>query len=558
VKTSSKATNLVMFILTIISTIWAGAILWSPWEDKTPKDLFPDMMMVLADPSLLAFGFLYFALPLILILGVHEFGHYFAAKYHHVNASLPFFIPVPPFIGPLGTFGALISIREPIPNKKALLEIGAAGPIAGFLVAIPVTILGLVLTSKDPCAFASIPGQEMIYNQPLLFWLFTSVFPIPDGSQLHPMAFAGWVGILVTAFNLLPAGQLDGGHIARALLGDNSRFLSYLVVGGLVVMAFFTGFYTWAILAIFIMFMGARHPPPLNDLSPLKNLDKAIGVLCVAIMIFCFHPLPIEVQNVQENHYELDFSTGGTTLSITPGETGHFYVNVTNSGNANDEMDMHLEAYAAGPGMSWDIWPSGASGTGLPVNVTSGQNLGGWEMSLAGFNSTQPIPKKQSHFVSMDVRPNESVAMGSGLCLRLWIASQNDATIKEEWTFFVKMSSFGFSARESSGKVLSKPNQAPYRLVIKNPQDQVRTFELDVQVVREDAPTRGWEVELNRSSITLGPQEAGEVTVFVKAPLEVFKGNQIVVRVKATDAATGDYAVTDLTTTVEMTWTKNI
>ena len=554
ITTSSKATNLVMFILTIISTIWAGAILWSPWEDKTPKNVFPDMMMELADPSLLAFGFLYFALPLILILGVHEFGHYFAAKYHHVNASLPFFIPIPPFIGPLGTFGALISIREPIPSKRALLEIGAAGPIAGFIVAIPVTILGLVLTAHDPIASTSIPGQEMLYNQPLLFSLFTKVVPIPDGSQMHPMAFAGWVGILVTAFNLLPAGQLDGGHIARALLGDNSRFLSYMVIGGLVLMAFLTGFYSWGILAVFIMFMGARHPPPLNDLSPLKNLDKVIGLFCVVIMIFCFHPLPIEVQNIQEKHYELDFASGATTQSVSYGEVGHFYVNVTNSGNTLDELQMQCEAYLVEPGWGFDASPNW---TGPAVNVTTGHMLSGWDIALKGFNSTQDISKSQSLMVAIDVSPNESVAMGSGLGLRLSIGSTNDPTMAQKWTLFAKVTSFGFIAKQSSGEVISK-TIAPYHLVIKNPGDRTRTFDLNASIVWEDAPTRGWEMELNRSAVTLGPNEEGEATLFVYAPEQVFKGNRVVVRVAATDRETGDYAVTDLTTTVEITWTKNL
>jgi len=175
-KFKSKVMNLVMFLLTIISTVWAGAVLWAPWAETEVGGFPMGMISLLWNPELMFYGLIFFAVPLLLILGVHEFGHYFMAKYHKVNASLPFFIPVPPIIGPLGTFGAFISIREPIPNKRALVEIGAAGPIAGFLVAIPVTIIGLILTAQDPHYFSLLPGQEMIINKPLLFGLFTQIF----------------------------------------------------------------------------------------------------------------------------------------------------------------------------------------------------------------------------------------------------------------------------------------------------------------------------------------------------------------------------------------------
>ncbi len=290
--------NLILLIATIFTTILAGSVLWG--------GIFETGGMF--EPVNLLNGALYFALPLMLILGVHELAHYYAAKRHGIAASLPFFIPIPPpFI--LGTMGAFISIREPIPNKKALLDIGVAGPIAGFVIALPITIVGLLMSTPiTPMEVAPvIEGETVLIGSSILFQSFIKMLPVPDSLVLHPLAFAGWVGLFVTALNLLPAGQLDGGHIARALLGKKARFASYgafifMIVLGLV----YTG---WLLFALLIMFLGMRHPPPLNDVTKLNNRRKAVGVFAAIMLVLCFVPIPLS-QEMPFYNFEYQHSDG--------------------------------------------------------------------------------------------------------------------------------------------------------------------------------------------------------------------------------------------------------
>ena len=182
-------------------------------------------------------GALFFAIPLMTILGVHELSHYLAAKRHGVDASLPYFIPsIPPF----GTFGAFISMRDPMPNRKALVEIGIAGPLGGLAVTIPVALLGLYLTANGHALPGPVgeAGHDRDHIQPL-YQLLTFFVPMPDNMVLHPTAFAAWVGFLVTAINLLPVGQLDGGHVARGLFGEKAVYLGYATFAFLVIMTIF-------------------------------------------------------------------------------------------------------------------------------------------------------------------------------------------------------------------------------------------------------------------------------------------------------------------------------
>ena len=284
--------NLVLLIATIGSTILAGAGLWSATFNTGAYFTL----------ETLGNGALYFAFPLMLILSVHEMAHYLASKRHGVAASLPFFIPAP-FI--LGTFGAFISIREPIPSKKALLDIGFAGPIAGFLVAIPVLCVGLILSGQisGPIQGDTIQGGTMLIGTSLLFEGFMYLFAMPGGTSIHPLAFAGWVGFFVTALNLLPVGQLDGGHIARAVLGERSRWAGYGAIGAMLTLGLLFSS-SWLFFALLIMFMGLRHPPPLNDVTLLTNGRKAVGILAAAMLILCFVPVPISTVPV---NYDFTF-----------------------------------------------------------------------------------------------------------------------------------------------------------------------------------------------------------------------------------------------------------
>jgi len=283
-----SVTNLVLLGLTVLTTMSAGAFLWLAYVGGSQLSA-TDFL----------WGGISFGLPLMAILGLHELAHFVMARHHHVDASLPFFIPVPPPFILFGTFGAFISLREPIPDKKALLDIGTSGPLAGFLVAIPVTIYGMFLSAHAPVLSAANCGPVILgvsYGNFVigtsLFWFALGKFVPVAFASLHPVALAGWVGLLVTAINLLPAGQLDGGHVFRALLGDQSRYVSYAAV----VMLFGIGVFLyqgWIIFAILILFLGMRHPPPLNDITPLDSKRIGIGVVAVAILVTGFVVVPI-------------------------------------------------------------------------------------------------------------------------------------------------------------------------------------------------------------------------------------------------------------------------
>ena len=209
-----------------------------------------------------------------------------------MDASLPYFIPLPPpFI--LGTFGALISTHEPIPNRKALLDIGIAGPICGFLIAIPVSLVGFFLMQQQPIIVDS-AGQNLFLLPPLLLQGMESLFSIPNNAIIHPTLFAGWVGIFLTAVNLLPAGQLDGGHVSRAVLKEKHKYLSWGVIIVLATLSFINpdnpGWLMFAILIL--LFIGTQHQPPLNEITPLDTRRKILGLVILIIFILSFTPFP--------------------------------------------------------------------------------------------------------------------------------------------------------------------------------------------------------------------------------------------------------------------------
>jgi hypothetical protein len=278
--------NIALLAATVVTTTLAGALIWLTYVGG----------MNLAPVDFL-YGAVYFAIPVLTILGCHELAHYFMARRRKIDASLPYFIPLPPpFL--FGTFGAFISIREPFPDKKALFDIGAAGPIAGFLTSIPVALAGLYLSAHSVALPATYCGPTIfgvsygnIVIGPSLFWNFLALFFPRSLLSLHPLALAGWVGIFVTSINLLPAGQLDGGHVFRALFGDRIRYVSYATV---ILLFVFGLFYTgWLFFGILILLLGVRHPPPLNDVTPLDRRRLVVGALVVVVLVsgFVIQPL---------------------------------------------------------------------------------------------------------------------------------------------------------------------------------------------------------------------------------------------------------------------------
>lgn len=244
----------------------------------------------------LAHGILY-ALSIISILLAHEMGHYLMCRKYSIPATLPFFIPFPfPQFNPFGTLGAVIKMRGRIPHRRALFDIGAAGPLAGLAVTIPVLLIGLKNSHFVPLSDLQ-PGTLFLGESFLFSKLATWMLgPTPPGydTMLHPMAFAGWAGLFVTALNLLPIGQLDGGHILYAIFGYRSEQIYKFAMAAFVVICaiWYPG---WLLLIILLLWIGYRHPAPENDFIPLDRKRKVIGYLTFIIFMISFIPIPFHI-----------------------------------------------------------------------------------------------------------------------------------------------------------------------------------------------------------------------------------------------------------------------
>ncbi|HAG50859.1 MAG TPA: hypothetical protein DCL42_05925 [Deltaproteobacteria bacterium] len=268
-----------LFILTVATTIIAGAL---------QKGVNP-----FQEPFRLIEG-IPFSLTLLTILLTHEFGHFFASRRHGVKASFPYFIPAPPpFL--VGTFGAVIKTRSPIMDKRALLDIGAIGPLAGFITSIVVTVIGLNFST-----IITIPEEKEVLGlgSSLIFSILSYfvIGPVPEGQDilLHPIAFAGWIGFFITSLNLLPIGQLDGGHIIYAVFGKWHRLISITMIGILVIFGIFT-WQGWLLWAMLVTLLGIKHPPLMDGQIALDRRRKIIGWLSLAVFVLTFIPLPIAI-----------------------------------------------------------------------------------------------------------------------------------------------------------------------------------------------------------------------------------------------------------------------
>ena len=271
----------ILFLLTIFTTLFAGALMEGAQIYSNPLEIFKGIP---------------FSFTLLFILGTHEFGHYYYAQKHKVDATLPYFIPAPPFLFLIGTFGAFIKIKSPIYRKDALLQIGAAGPIAGFIIAVPALVIGLLLSEvieKKDIQGAIILGDSILMKV-LTFITHPGLLESQD-IMLHPIAFAGWIGLLVTMLNLLPIGQLDGGHIAYAMLGEKQDIFGKLAFLLLIPLSFFSiNWLIWGILLLLLM-RSVKHPPIQDIHVPLSYKDKRIGYACLIIFILCFIPAPFKI-----------------------------------------------------------------------------------------------------------------------------------------------------------------------------------------------------------------------------------------------------------------------
>jgi len=269
-----STTHGILFVLTFATTLIAGAL---------QRGVNP-----IEEPGRIWLG-LPFSITLLLILGAHEFGHYFVSRRHGVNVTLPYFIPAPSFIG---TFGAFIKMKSPIMDRRVLLDIGVAGPLAGIAVAVPVTLAGLVLSDVGTAAGE---GTGLVLGTSLLFsflnWIVHGSLPDEINLLLHPVAFSGWIGILVTSLNLLPVGQLDGGHVAYAVLGPRQRLIARIILGVLVLLGMF-GWSGWLVWIVLLFFLGIDHPPVVYEWVPLDRRRRVIGWSALALFAATFTPVP--------------------------------------------------------------------------------------------------------------------------------------------------------------------------------------------------------------------------------------------------------------------------
>jgi Zn-dependent protease len=276
-KPSNALINLLLFVVTVFTTLLAGSF----YEGGGLLSGVP------------------FAFSLLLILGTHEFGHYFVARYHRAAVTLPYFIPFPALRGmlTLGTMGAVIQLRSPIRNRRQLFDIGVAGPLAGLAVAVPLLIYGLSQSTVQPPPADGVyvqEGNSLLYLG-LKYLVYGRILP-GNGLDvsINSMAYAAWIGLFVTCLNLLPMGQLDGGHIAYALFGRRAWMLARMTALALLILAFL-GWQGWFLWVILPFFFGLRHPPPLNDHTPLDMRRKILGAMMIVVFILVFIPVPFRI-----------------------------------------------------------------------------------------------------------------------------------------------------------------------------------------------------------------------------------------------------------------------
>ena len=283
--------HLALFLITVVSTMYMGSIHYAAFVTDFVQDV----------PSTSFLQGAWYSFTILAILGTHEMGHYLACRYYGVDASLPYFLPAPPVIL-TGTLGAVIRIRQRVPTKQMLFDIGAAGPIAGFVVAVPALALGLSLSRLVP-----LPDDFVGFTlgEPLLFqfvaWLIWGSAPEGYTLNLHPVGLAAWFGLLVTAINLFPIAQLDGGHISYVTLGSRSTAVTLGTTVVIIALAIFVSL-SWAFWALMMVVMliafGAKHPRTLDDHVPLDHTRRWIAFGTLVIFVLCFTPAPIEVMDL--------------------------------------------------------------------------------------------------------------------------------------------------------------------------------------------------------------------------------------------------------------------
>jgi membrane-associated protease RseP (regulator of RpoE activity) len=279
-----KWINVALLIATFFTTMIVGSILYGAKPESSPFDVLKGIP---------------FTIAIMTVLGAHEAGHYFVAKKHGMQTSLPYFIPFPTLIG---TMGAVIKHRGPIPGRKALFDVGISGPLIGLFVSVVVTVIGLL---QPPLPFTT-EEHAIALGIPPLFGFIMGFFSVPDSivmyPKAYPIAFAGWTGMLVTALNLIPAGQLDGGHILRAMIGEKASRVSAVLpavlffIGAYLIIFVKTNGFMWIFWSALLLFFSAGgHPRPLNDDIPLDRKRMVIGMVTFVLGLLCITPVPFQM-----------------------------------------------------------------------------------------------------------------------------------------------------------------------------------------------------------------------------------------------------------------------
>lgn len=283
-------TNVALFGLTCLSTMIMGCFLMASFTNAF-RDLSGFLKEMLRSPSLLFSG-LPFSLAIMTILLAHEMGHYLTCRHYGIQATLPYFIPAPTLVG---TMGAFIRIKSPIQHRAALLEVGIAGPIAGFVLAVPTLFIAL---AKSTFITATASGSGFELGEPLIFKAFEAIMgkTPPQGMELnlHPIGIAAWFGFFATALNLLPVGQLDGGHVAYALFGESHKRISQAILFTLIPLGIFY-WQGWLMWSTVLLFIGLRHPITLDDSIPLNKRHSLLGWIGLAMFVLSFTPIPFYI-----------------------------------------------------------------------------------------------------------------------------------------------------------------------------------------------------------------------------------------------------------------------
>ncbi|MEW5760143.1 MAG: site-2 protease family protein [Candidatus Thermoplasmatota archaeon] len=483
IKYRSVNVNIVLLIITFLTTLFAGALMWVSYE---PIEIALNTL-----PRILFASFLFFSFPLMTILGLHEFGHYYIAKRHGVAASLPFFLPAPP---PLGTFGAFITMREPIPNKKALFDIGIAGPIFGFLIAVPITAIGLFLTNYYSYHVPSDSSNVMFLGIPLIFQGLLILIPSEPDVLLHPTAMAGWVGLLVTALNLLPAGQLDGGHIARACFGIYSKYAGYISVFALISIGVYFGYFGWILFIIIIILIGLYHPPPLNDLTGLDNKRKFLGFFAAIILVISFTAVPIsEAPLYYGIHMEIEDSEG----NIYYNKSVQYIFTVYNTGNTKEEIKLTLE----------------------------GDDLEGIIANLSTNKIDVPVDKPKK--VMLNVTATSNLTVGKKFIINITGSCVQDKKKKATITTLTTYGFFEILQNETEKKI-ERGKRAKFNITAVNMWN--RSMEFNFTLIAN----LKWDYSLSLPSLFLGLDEKVNFTLTVFVPSNARSGERFVLSINST------------------------